>query len=83
MVAMEAGCYPRTLLSDANLMKRALTEERPWRSSGQVGACHVHEAWLVSLELVSLLDTLLRLQRISRAAGRGNRPSGWLGGRRG
>jgi RNA-directed DNA polymerase len=59
-----------------NLMKRGLTEERAWRSAGNqrgpwfnAGASHMHEAfpksWFDRLGLVSLLDTVQRLQRAS------------------
>lgn len=59
-----------------NLMKRGLTEERAWRSAcnqrgpwWNAGASHMHAAfpksWFDSLGLVSLLDTVQRLQRIS------------------
>jgi RNA-directed DNA polymerase len=59
-----------------NLMKRGLTEERAWRSAGNqrgpwfnAGASHMNAAfpksWFDSLGLVSLLDTVQRLQRTS------------------
>ena len=59
-----------------NLMKRGLTEERAWRSAcnqrgpwWNAGARHMHAAfpksWFDHLGLVSLLDTVQRLQRIS------------------
>src|SRR5437762_8961795 len=59
-----------------NLMKRGLTEERAWRSATNgrgpwwnSGASHMHAAfpksWFDHLRLVSLLVTVLRLQRIS------------------
>ena len=59
-----------------NLMKRGLTEERAWRSATNgrgpwwnAGASHMHAAfaksWFDTLGLVSLLDTVQRLQRIS------------------
>lgn len=59
-----------------NLMKRGLTEERAWRSAcnqrgpwWNAGASHMHAAfpksWFDSLGLVSLLDTVQRLQRSS------------------
>jgi len=59
-----------------NLMKRGLTEERAWRSAcnqrgpwWNAGASHMHAAfpksWFATLGLVSLLDTVQRLQRIS------------------
>lgn len=58
------------------LMKRGLTEERAWRSAcnqrgpwWNAGASHMHAAfpksWFDHLGLVSLLDTVQRLQRIS------------------
>src|SRR5712691_13251238 len=57
-----------------NLMKRGLTEERAWRSAcnqrgpwWNAGASHMHAAfpksWFDTLGLVSLLDTVQRLQR--------------------
>jgi len=59
-----------------NLMKRGLTEQRAWRSAcnqrgpwWNAGASHMHAAfpksWFDHLGLVSLLDTVQRLQRIS------------------
>jgi RNA-directed DNA polymerase len=59
-----------------NLMKRGLTEERAWRSAcnqrgpwWNASASHMHAAfpksWFDSLGLVSLLDTVQRLQRVS------------------
>jgi len=59
-----------------NLMKRGLTEERAWRSAcnqrgpwWNAGASHMHAAfpksWFDQLGLVSLLDTVQRLQRVS------------------
>ena len=59
-----------------NLMKRGLTEERAWRSAcnqrgpwWNAGAHHMHVAfpklWFDHLGLVSLLDTVQRLQRTS------------------
>ena len=58
------------------LMKRGLTEERAWRSAANqrgpwfnAGAGHMHiafpKSWFDSLGLVSLLDTVKRLQRVS------------------
>jgi RNA-directed DNA polymerase len=58
------------------LMKRGLTEERAWRSATNqhgpwfnAGASHMHAAfpksWFDSMGLVSLLDTVQRLQRVS------------------
>jgi len=59
-----------------NLMQRGLTKERAWRSAcnqrgpwWNAGASHMHAAfpksWFDHLGLVSLLDTVQRLQRIS------------------
>lgn len=59
-----------------NLMQRGLTEERAWRSAcnqrgpwWNAGASHMHAAfpksWFATLGLVSLLDTVQRLQRTS------------------
>jgi len=59
-----------------NLMQRGLTKERAWRSATNgrgpwwnAGASHMNAAfpksWFDSLGLVSLLDTVQRLQRIS------------------
>jgi group II intron reverse transcriptase/maturase len=59
-----------------NLRQRGLTEERAWRSAcnqrgpwWNAGASHMHAAfpnsWFDHLGLVSLLDTVQRLQRIS------------------
>ena len=59
-----------------NLMQRGLTEERAWRSATNgrgpwwnAGASHMHAAfpksWFDRLGLVSLLDTVQRLQRVS------------------
>ena len=59
-----------------NLMQRGLTEERAWRSATNgrgpwwnAGASHMHAAfpksWFDHLGLVSLLDTVQRLQRTS------------------
>lgn len=58
------------------LMRRGLTEERAWRSTTtgrgpwwNAGASHMNAAfpksWFDSLGLVSLLDTVQRLQRVS------------------
>jgi RNA-directed DNA polymerase len=58
------------------LMQRGLTEERAWRSAcnqrgpwWNAGASHMHAAfpksWFEQLGLVSLLDTVQRLQRVS------------------
>jgi RNA-directed DNA polymerase len=59
-----------------NLMQRGLTKERAWRSATNgrgpwwnAGASHMHAAfpksWFDHLGLVSLLDTVQRLQRVS------------------
>lgn len=59
-----------------NLMKRGLREEQAWRSAGNqrgpwwnAGASHMHlafpKSWFDQLGLVSLLDTVQRLQRVS------------------
>jgi len=59
-----------------NLMRRGLTEERAWRSAcnqrgpwWNAGASHMHAAfpksWFDQQGLVSLLDTVQRLQRVS------------------
>ncbi len=59
-----------------NLMRRGLAEERAWRAATNqrgpwfnAGASHMHVAfrksWFDSLGLVSLLDTVRRLQRTS------------------
>jgi RNA-directed DNA polymerase len=59
-----------------NLLRRGLSEERAWRSAcnqrgpwWNAGASHMHAAfpksWFDHLGLVSLLDTVQRLQRIS------------------
>jgi group II intron reverse transcriptase/maturase len=59
-----------------NMMQRGLTEERAWRSATNgrgpwwnAGASHMHAAFPTSyfdrLGLVSLLDTVQRLQRVS------------------
>jgi len=59
-----------------NLMQRGLLEERAWRSAcnqrgpwWNAGASHMHAAfpksWFDHLGLVSLLDTVQRLQRVS------------------
>lgn len=59
-----------------NLMKRGLTEERAWRSAcnqrgpwWNSGASHMNAAfpksWFDQMGLVSLLDTVQRLQRVS------------------
>ena len=67
-----SGRYARA----RNLMQRGLTEERAWRSATNgrgpwwnAGASHMHAAfpksWFDHLGLVSLLDTVQRLQRVS------------------
>ena len=59
-----------------SLMQRGLTEERAWRSAcnqrgpwWNAGASHMHAAfpksWFAQQGLVSLLDTVQRLQRVS------------------
>jgi RNA-directed DNA polymerase len=59
-----------------NLMQRGLAEDRAWRSAcnqrgpwWNAGASHMHAAfpksWFDDLGLVSLLDTVQRLQRVS------------------
>ena len=64
-------------MADGLVMQR--TEERAWRSAcnqrvpwWNAGASHMHAAfpksWFDHLGLVSLLDTVQRLQRISRTA---------------
>lgn len=66
----------RTYTRARNLMQRGLTEERAWRSATNgrgpwwnAGASHMHQAypksWFDQLGLVSLLDTVQRLQRVS------------------
>ena len=66
------GYYARA----RNLMQRGLTKERAWRSAingrgpwWNAGASHMHAAfpksWFDHLGLVSLLDTVQRLQRVS------------------
>jgi RNA-directed DNA polymerase len=68
--------WKRSYTRARNLMKRGLTEERAWRSATNgrgpwwnAGASHMHAAfpksWFDYLGLVSLLDTVQRLQRIS------------------
>ena len=68
--------WKRVATRARNLMRRGLTEERAWRSAGNqrgpwfnAGAHHMHAAfpksWFDSLGLVSLLDTVRRLQRVS------------------
>src|SRR5207249_12198335 len=67
---------PLSPLLSRNLMQRGLTEERAWSSAcnqrgpwWNAGASHMHAAfpksWFDTLGLVSLLDTVQRLQRIS------------------
>jgi hypothetical protein len=68
--------WKRPYASARNLMQRGLTEERAWRSAcnqrgpwWNAGASHMHAAfpksWFDHLGLVSLLDTVQRLQRVS------------------
>jgi group II intron reverse transcriptase/maturase len=68
--------WKRSYARARNLMQRGLTEERAWRSATNgrgpwwnAGASHMHAAFPQSrfdhLELVSLLDTVQRLQRAS------------------
>jgi len=68
--------WKRPLARARNLMKRGLTEERAWRSAcnqrgpwWNAGASHMNAAfpksWFARLGLVSLLDTVQRLQRAS------------------
>jgi len=68
--------WQRSYARARNLMQRGLTEERAWRSATNgrgpwwnAGASHMHAAfpksWFDHLGLVSLLDTVQRLQRVS------------------
>jgi group II intron reverse transcriptase/maturase len=68
--------WKRSYARARNLMQRGLTEERAWRSATNgrgpwwnAGASHMHAAfpksWFDHLGLVSLLDTVQRLQRVS------------------
>ncbi len=68
--------WKRSYTRARNLMKRGLPKERAWRSATNgrgpwwnAGASHMHAAfpksWFDHLGLVSLLDTVQRLQRIS------------------
>jgi group II intron reverse transcriptase/maturase len=68
--------WKRSYARARNLMKRGLTEERAWRSATNgrgpwwnAGASHMNAAfpksWFDHLGLVSLLDTVQRLQRVS------------------
>jgi RNA-directed DNA polymerase len=68
--------WKRSYTRARNLMQRGLTEERAWRSATNgrgpwwnAGASHMHAAfpksWFDHLGLVSLLDTVQRLQRSS------------------
>jgi RNA-directed DNA polymerase len=68
--------WKRTYARARNLMHRGLTKERAWRSATNgrgpwwnAGASHMHAAfpksWFDHLGLVSLLDTVQRLQRVS------------------
>src|SRR6266496_2989529 len=68
--------WKRPSARERNLMQRGLTADRAWRSATNgrgpwwnAGASHMHAAcpksWFDTLGLVSLLDTVQRLQRIS------------------
>jgi RNA-directed DNA polymerase len=68
--------WKRPLARARNLMKRGLKEEQAWRSAvnqrgpwWNAGASHMHlafpKSWFDQLGLVSLLDTVQRLQRTS------------------
>ncbi|MDE2004470.1 MAG: group II intron reverse transcriptase/maturase [Betaproteobacteria bacterium] len=68
--------WKRPFARARNMMKRGLTEERAWRSATNgrgpwwnAGASHMNAAfpksWFDNLGLVSLLDTVQRLQRVS------------------
>ena len=68
--------WKRVATRARNLMRRGLTEERAWRSATNqrgpwfnAGASHMNAAfpksWFDRLGLVSLLDTVQRLQRVS------------------
>jgi len=68
--------WKRSYTRARNLMQRGLPEERAWRSATNgrgpwwnAGASHMHAAfpksWFDHLGLVSLLDTVQRLQRVS------------------
>jgi RNA-directed DNA polymerase len=68
--------WKRPYARSRNLMQRGLTKERAWRSATNgrgpwwnAGASHMHAAypksWFDHLGLVSLLDTVQRLQRTS------------------
>jgi RNA-directed DNA polymerase len=68
--------WKRSAARARNLMQRGLTQERAWRSATNgrgpwwnAGASHMHAAyaksWFDHLGLVSLLDTVQRLQRVS------------------
>jgi RNA-directed DNA polymerase len=68
--------WKRSSARARNLMQRGLAKERAWRSATNgrgpwwnAGASHMHaafpKAWFDHLGLVSLLDTVQRLQRIS------------------
>jgi RNA-directed DNA polymerase len=68
--------WKRAYARARNLMQRGLTKERAWRSATNgrgpwwnAGASHMHAAfpksWFDHLGLVSLLDTVQRLQRVS------------------
>ena len=68
--------WKRSAARARNLMQRGLTRERAWRSARNgrgpwwnAGASHMNAAfpksWFARLGLVSLLDTVQRLQRVS------------------
>ncbi len=68
--------WKRPFARARNLMRRGLTEEQAWRSAcnqrgpwWNAGASHMHlafpKSWFDQLGLVSLLDTVQRLQRTS------------------
>jgi len=68
--------WKRSAARARNLQKRGLTKERAWRSATNgrgpwwnAGASHMHAAfpksWFDTMGLVSLLDTVQRLQRTS------------------
>jgi hypothetical protein len=68
--------WKRPLARARNLMRRGLPEEQAWRSAcnqrgpwWNAGASHMHlaypKSWFDHLGLVSLLDTVQRLQRVS------------------
>jgi RNA-directed DNA polymerase len=68
--------WKRSFARARNLMTRGLTEEQAWRSAcnqrgpwWNAGASHMHasfpKSWFDRMGLVSLLDTVQRLQRVS------------------